>query len=52
MTSTDEHEADHGRSDGINTIFGMDDFLEFMVALRVIGIDINRLSEDAKMRGK
>jgi hypothetical protein len=30
----------------------MDDLLEFMVALGVIRIDINRLSKDAKMRGK
>jgi hypothetical protein len=52
MTSALEQEADHGRLNGLNTIFGMDDFLEFMVALRVIGINICRLSEDVRMRGK
>jgi hypothetical protein len=52
MTSTLEEEAKHGHLNGLNTIFGMDDFLEFMVALRVIEINIYRLSEGAKMRGK
>jgi hypothetical protein len=52
MTSTLKHGADHGHSDALDTIFWMDDFLEFMVVLRVIGIDINRLGEDAKMRSK
>jgi hypothetical protein len=30
----------------------MDDFLEFMVTLGVIRININRLGEDDEMRGK
>jgi hypothetical protein len=44
MTSALEHEANHGHLDGLDTIFGMGDFLDFMVALRVIGIDIYRLA--------
>jgi hypothetical protein len=52
MTSTLKHGANHGHSDGLDTIFGMDDFLEIMVALGVLRIDINRLGEDAKMRSK
>jgi hypothetical protein len=52
MTSALEQEANHGHLDGLDTTIGMDDFLEFMVALRVIGIVIYRLSKNAKMRGK
>jgi hypothetical protein len=52
MTSALEQEGYHGHSNGLDTICGMDDFLEFMVALRVIGIGRYRLSEAAKMRSK
>jgi hypothetical protein len=52
MTSTLEQEANHSPLNGLNTIVRMDDFLELMVTLRVIRIDVNRLSGDVKMRGK
>jgi hypothetical protein len=52
MTSALKHGANHGHSDSLNTIIGMDYFLEFTVTLGVTRINVHGLGEDAKMRSK
>ena len=52
MTSALKHGADHGHSNSLDTMIGMDYFLEFTVTLGVTRINIHGLGEDAKMRSK
>jgi hypothetical protein len=52
MTSALKHGANHGHSDSLDTIIGMDYFLEFTVTLGVTRINVHGLGEDAKMRSK
>jgi hypothetical protein len=52
MTFTLKDGADNGHLEGLDTIIGMDYFLEFTVTLGLTRINIHRLGEDAKIGSK